>query len=206
MRRNDDKNDKHCFMGKDALPKLAASLDRIYKKVDATGLSENTMHELKGDIEAVFDRFGISPKAAVLLAAILEKSAGNGCDDDDLSGYVGCSNIEFIGFREPLREMEGLSIITRRFGRGNRYAVSRETLKAVEKGTDFVPLSRTGLSTDELFTRFRLDISDFKHDIMDCDRLLEDMVDLIQGNLQLDFCQMSKLSVARHPNESMPIR
>ena len=189
MRRKDENNDKHCFMGEAGLPELAASLDRIYKKVDATGLGEDTMHELKGDIEAVSDRFGISPKAAVLLAAILEKSAGNGCDDDDLSGYVGCSNIEFIGFREPLREMEGLSIITRRFGRGNRYAVSRETLKAVEKDTDFVPVSRTGLDTDELFTRFRLCISDFKHDLIDYDRLLEDMTGLIEDNQQLEFCR-----------------
>ena len=106
-------SDKHCFMGETALPELAASLDSIYKKVDSDGLGENTMHELKNEIEAVSDRFGISPKAAVLLAAILEKSGGNGCDDDDLSGYVGCSNIQFIGFREALRELEGQSIITR---------------------------------------------------------------------------------------------
>ena len=64
-------SDKHCFMGGTTLPELAASLDSIYKKVDSDGLGENTMHELKNEIEAVSDRFGISPKAAVLLAAIL---------------------------------------------------------------------------------------------------------------------------------------
>lgn len=182
-------SDKHCFMGGTTLPELAASLDSIYKKVDSDGLGENTMHELKNEIEAVSDRFGISPKAAVLLAAILEKSGGNGCDDDDLSGYVGCSNIQFIGFREALRELEGQSIITRRFGRGNRYAVTRETVKTVEKDSDFVPVNRNGLGTDELFTRFRIVISDYKHDLIDSDRLLEDMIDLIQRNLQLDFCR-----------------
>ena len=184
-----NKKDKGWSPAIAGLPELAASLDTIYKTVDKDGLGDETAHRLNKEIQTVSDRFGISPKASVLLAAILEKSGSNGCDDDDLSGYIGCSNIEFIGFREPLRELENLSVITRRFGRGNRYYVSREALKTVEKGADFVPVSRTGLSADELFTRFRIDISDFKHDIMDCDRLLEDMLDLIQGNLQLVFCQ-----------------
>ena len=171
------------------LPVLAASLNIIYKKVDMEGLDDATTLELKKEIETVSGRFGISPKAAVLLAAILEKSGANGCDDDDLSEYLGCSNIEFIGFREPLRELEGLSVITRRFGRGNRYYVSREALKTVEKDSDFTPVSRTGLSADELFTRFRIDVSDFKHDLIDYDRLLEDMSSLIEGNSHLEFCQ-----------------
>lgn len=171
------------------LPVLAASLNVIYKKIDKDGLDDDTTLALKKEIETVSGRFGISPKAAVLLAAILEKSGANGCDDDDLSEYLGCSNIEFIGFREPLRELEGLSVITRRFGRGNRYYVSREALKTVEKDSDFTPVSRTGLSADELFTRFRIAVSDFKHDLIDYDRLLEDMSSLIEGNSHLEFCQ-----------------
>ena len=187
MRRTNN-NDKH-FMGTDGLPELAASLDRIYQKVEKEGLGEDTAHELTPEIESVSGRFGISPKAAVLLAAILEKSGANGCDDDDLSGYLGCTNIQFIGFREALRELEGQSIITRRFGRGNRYYVTREAVKTVENGADFVPLSRTGLCADELFTRFRMVVSDYKHDLIDCERLLEDMTGLVEGNPQLEFCR-----------------
>ena len=188
MRRNEN-NDKHCFMGSTAIPELAASLDIIYKKVDKEGLGQDTQHELKDEIKSVCDRFGISPRAAVLLAAILEKSGANGCDDDDLSGYVGCSHIQFIGFQDAIRELEDLSIISRRFGRNNRYYVSHEALKAVEKDAEFVPMSRTGLCTDELFTRFRLAISDYKNNIIDCDRLLEDMTALVDGNPQLEFCR-----------------
>ena len=189
-------NDKHFFIGNTKLPELASSLDSIYRKVDTEGLGEGTIQELKAEIESVSKRFGISPKAAVLLAAILEHSGGNGCDDDDLSGYVGCSNIQFFGFREALRELEEQSIITRRFGRGNRYAVTRETEKTIEKGSDFVPLRRTGLSTDELFTRFRLAISDYKHDLFDGDRLLEDMSSLIGENQQLEFCRKASAVLA----------
>ena len=184
-----EKNDKHCFMGDAGLPEMAASLDNIFKKVDKEGFDQDTLHQLSKEIKVVRDRFSISTEAAVLLAAILEMSGANGCDDDDLSTYIGCSNIQFIGFRNALRELEDLSIITRRFGRGNRYYVSREAIKTVEKDAAFVPMSRTGLGTDELFTRFRIAVSDFKHDLIDCDRLLEDLLDLIQGNLQLEFCR-----------------
>ena len=184
--KNKEKNWSPAIAG---LPELAASLNVIYKTIDKKGLDDDTTLALKKEIETVSGRFGISPKAAVLLAAILEKSGANGCDDDDLSEYLGCSNIEFIGFRESLRELEGLSVITRRFGRGNRYYVSREALKTVEKDSDFTPVRRTGLSADELFTRFRIAVSDFKHDLIDYDRLLEDMSGLIEGNLHLAFCQ-----------------
>ena len=193
-----DKKDKKWSPSIARLPELAASLNTIYKKVDKDGLGDETAHALNKEIKTVSDRFGISPKAAVLLAAILEKSGANGCDDDDLSGYIGCSNIEFIGFREPLRELESLSVITRRFGRGNRYYVSREALKTVEKDADFVPVSRTGLTADEIFTRFRIVISDFKHDIIDCERLLEDMCGLIESNPQLEFCKKATTVLNNH--------
>ena len=111
MRRRENNPGKSFFAANAELPTLAACLNSIYKKVNAEGLGEDTSHELEEDIQTVSHRFGISPKAAVLLAAILENDAKNGCDDDDLSGYVGCSNIEFIGFRSAIREMEDKGIV-----------------------------------------------------------------------------------------------
>ena len=93
MRRKEENHDKTWCPGTAELPELTASLDRIYKKVNADGLGEDTSLALSDDIRRVQERFSISPKAAVLLAAILENNPRNGCDDDDLSGYIGCSNI-----------------------------------------------------------------------------------------------------------------
>ena len=189
MRRKENKTDKAFFAEIAELPGLAASLDTIYKKVNAEGLGEATACELENDIKAVSARFGICPKAAVLLAAVLENNCKNGCDDDDLSGYVGCSNIEFIGFRPAIRELEDRSIVNRSGGRTHRYVMSREALKAIEKDTEFAPLSRKGLTADELFTRFRLEFADFGRDIIDCERLLENLLRLIENNRQLEFCR-----------------
>ena len=198
MRRTGNNNEKSFFAENAELPVLASSLDNIYKKVDKEGLGEQTALDLEKDIKAVSDRFGISPKAAVLLAAVLEFNARNGSDDDDLSAYIGCSNIEFIGFRGALRELEDKSIISRRSGRGNRYMVGREALKAIEKDTEFVPLSRTGLTADELFTRFRIVFSDFQADRIDVDRLLEELMQLIEGNPQLEFCRKAGEALSSH--------
>ena len=179
-----------------AIPGLAASLDRIYKKVNAEGFAEDDDNALDEDIRRVRERFSIGERAAVLLAAILENNARNGCDDDDLSGYIGCSNIEFLGFREPLREMEDLGIIQRRNGRGNRYAMSREAIRSIEKDTDYQPTKHTGLSAEEVFSRIRLLITDYLRDNIDADRLLDDLTQLTEDNLHLDFCRKTKAALS----------
>lgn len=188
--------EKSFSSGMAGLPTLAASLDRIYKRVDEEGLSEEASEALAEDIEAVAGRFSVSPKAAVLLAAILEHNARNGCDDDDLSHYIGCSNIEFIGFRAALRELEDMDVINRRSRRGDNYVMSREALRAVEKDTDFVPMKRSGLSADEFFSRVRLALADFDKDRIDCDRLLEELERLIDGNRHLLFCRKAAEALA----------
>ena len=196
MNRKEQMNKKNWCPRTLAIPGLAAGLDRIYKKVNAEGFAEDEDNDLEEDIRSVRERFSIGERAAVLLAAILENNARNGCDDDDLSSYIGCSNIEFLGFREPLREMEDLGIIQQRNGRGNRYVMSREALRSIEKDTDFQPMKHTGLSAEEVFTRIRLRITDYLRDIIDADRLLDDLTQLTEDNLQLDFCRKTKAALA----------
>ena len=196
MNRKEQMNKKNWCPRTLAIPGLAAGLDRIYKKVNAEGFAEDDDNDLEEDIRSVRERFSIGERAAVLLAAILENNARNGCDDDDLSSYIGCSNIEFLGFREPLREMEDLGIIQQRNGRGNRYVMSREALRSIEKDTDFQPMKHTGLSAEEVFTRIRTRITDYLRDIIDADRLLDDLTQLTEDNLQLDFCRKTKAVLA----------
>ena len=189
MRRIEKKNEKSWSPRTQGLPRLAASLDRIYKKVKVEGFAEDKDNGLDDDIRCVRERFSIGERAAVLLAAILENNARNGCDDDDLSDYIGCSNIEFIGFRSALRELEDLDIINRRSRRGDNYVMGREALRAVEKDTDFRPMKRSGLEADEFFSRIRLVLADYDRDLINCDRMLEEMERLIADNQHLEFCR-----------------
>ena len=169
------------------MPGIVTSLNNIYKKVNEEGFGEETAIALESDIKTVSDRFGISSSASVLLAAILENNGRSGCDEYDLAEYIGCTNIEFIGFHEALEELEERDVVTRRT-RGDNYSVCREALRSIEKDTDFVPLRRTGLSAEELFTRFRFVYADFHRGLIDCDRLLYSLLGLIKDNPQLSFC------------------
>lgn len=167
----------------------AACLNRIFKKVELEGLSDDAASELAGDIEHIAGLFGISPKAAVILAAILEKSGGNGCDDEDLANYIGCTNIEFFGFHDAIRELEDRCIISRGNGRRQNYFTTRETVKSIEKDCEFVPLKKDGLTSDEIFTRFRMLISDFRNDRIDAEKFIAEEDRLVNDNQQLLFCR-----------------
>ena len=69
MQFNPDKN--YTVMGENSL-KQVTSLNRIYRKVDTEGCSAEALDALKDDISVVAAGFGISPRAVVLLAAILD--------------------------------------------------------------------------------------------------------------------------------------
>lgn len=169
---------------------VAASLNRIFKKVEIEGLSEDAANELSEDIRTVADNFQISPKAAVLLAAIIEKTSGSGCDEEDLANYIGCTNIEFLGFHEALREMEDNGMIAISSGRRKCLAISVEALKAVEKNTKYEPVMISGLSTDEVFTRLRIHFGNYRKDNIDGERLSYELDRLIDKNQHLLFCRM----------------
>ena len=189
MRRR-EQTDKTFFEGNVDLPQLAASLNKIFKTVDKDGLGQETFTELEKEIQTVSSKLGVSKKAAILLGYIVEHSATSGSDDDDLANYVGCSNIEFIGFRSAIEELDNHGVITHiQRGPAHRlcYYVTREALKTIEKYAEFIPFPMTGLSADELFTRFRIFFSDFQKDIIDAERLLANIHQVLKGNPDLEF-------------------
>jgi hypothetical protein len=167
-----------------------ARLNRIFKKVEIEGLSEDAANELADDIRSITVRFDICPKAAVLLAAIMEKTnSSDSCDEEDLAGFIGCTNLEFINFHDALHELEDKSIVARSKGRNSNYKATPEAMRAVEKDCEFVPVKTTGLGSDELFSRMRRLIMDFRDSNIDCDRLHDELVGLIDKNGHLLFCR-----------------
>ena len=188
MRRREDKN---FFEGNIELHPLAAGLNRIFKTVQKEGLGEDAMLTLQEDISCVSKHFGISPKAAVLLGCITENNSINGTDSDDLAAYIGCSNIEFIGFTDDVSDLERKGIIMRAGTRGRRtvYLLTREAAKSIGDGSPFSAMNWSGISIEEFFTRLRIFFSDFRKDIIDSERLLQNMQSVVADNQQLGFCR-----------------
>lgn len=195
MRKTREPNlfDEKSFISEDvSVQSQAACLNRIYRKVHCEGLSAETIQELRDDIDYIAEFYSIDNQSAVLLAAILEKSATNNLmDDEDLAQYLGCTNIEFIRYHKNLREMDKAGIIQTGGSRGPHriYWASQETLKAVENNSEFKPVKMTGLTADELFTRFRKLFGSFRNDDIDAERLIEDLDTIISYNDHLSFCK-----------------
>ena len=207
MRRREP-TEKNFFEGNVKLSRLATSMNNVFKTIQEAGLAEGVEESLEKDIRVISDSFGISSKAAILLPYIVEHNMTNGSDADDLAGFVGCSNIEFFGFRPQLEEMEKRGVIganNQRCGR-IRYFLSREALKAIEKDDKFTPFPMKGLTADELFTRFRIFFSDYQKDNIDAERLLENIRQVIDDNPDLEFCRrvtQSGLSNCRETEQRM---
>ena len=173
-----------------------ACMNRIFRKVDEKGLTPDILKELGDDISYVSGLYGIGPESVVLLAAILENSFGGNIGDADLATYLGCTNIEFIRYHENLREMEKAGIIISGSRMGNRiYKVSQEAMKAVEKNSCFTPVKMTGLSADELFSRFRKQFQAFRNNSIDAECLLEELDGLVGQNDHLAFCKKCLSSI-----------
>ncbi|MGN1219456.1 MAG: ATP-binding protein [Candidatus Cryptobacteroides sp.] len=184
------RTEKNFAADKESAGTSAACLNRIFKKVEIDGLSEEATNELADDIRAISDKFGICPKASVLLGAIMEKTNSSvSCGEEDLANYIGCTNIEFFGFIDALRELEDKDIVIKTNGRRSSFVATPEAIKAVAKETDFVPVKTSGLTTEELFTRFRKNIVEYRNNHIDEDRLLESLVRLVKRNDHLLFCR-----------------
>ncbi len=168
-----------------------ACLNRIYRSINSQGFTEETIQELRADIDYISGIYRTKEVGAVLLAAILEKSATDHLmDDEDLARYLGCTNIEFIRYHADLCEMDKTGII-QLWGRGPRcsYRVTPETMRAVESNGEFKPVKLSGLTAEEFFTRLRKLFGSFRNDTIDADRLLQELDSLINYNDHLSFCR-----------------
>ena len=168
-----------------------ACLNRIYRSINSQGFTEETIQELRADIDYISGIYRTKEVGAVLLAAILEKSATDHLmDDEDLASYLGCTNIEFIRYHTDLCEMDKTGII-QLWGRGPRcsYRVTPETMRAVESNGEFKPVKLSGLTAEEFFTRLRKLFGSFRNDSINADRLLQELDSLINYNNHLSFCR-----------------
>lgn len=171
---------------------LAACVNRIMLKVRQEGFNDETSEELEDDYAYVGEKFGICPEEAAMLSYVLEKSNDFcRCDDDDLARFMGCTNIEFIGFRKYLQSLAHRRIV--RIGRNrsgdSTYQVMKEACQAIIDDVPYSEKSFSGLTTEDMFSEFRKLFISFRNDEIDLEMLLNDLNMLIDANPQNDFVQ-----------------
>lgn len=168
----------------------AACLNRIYQRVNHDGFSDGVVMELKEDLDHISGLYGVDASGAVLFSAILEKTeTDNPMDGENLARFLGCSNIKFIRYHEVLHNMEKTGIIqSASGGRSRVYRVTEEAMKSVSMDCEFTPVKLTGLSTEELFSRFSRYFKVFRSNSMTPQNLSEELESIIRYNEPLAFC------------------
>lgn len=170
----------------------AACLNRIMVKVRAKNYNNEIVEGLKEDFAYVGEKFGICPEETAMLSFVLEKSSDFcKCDDGDIADFLGCTNIEFMGFRKYLQTLAQKRIVRIGKNRGfdATYQVMPDAYEAIVNDTSFSEKSFAGLSTEDIFSEFRKLFIDFRNDNIDKKILLSDLNMLVDANPQNDFCQ-----------------
>ncbi|MCQ2136587.1 MAG: ATP-binding protein [Bacteroidales bacterium] len=186
--RKDSPVEKNFVSESEEVMSNSSCLNRIYKKVMNDGLSEEASVERAEDIKHICESFKILPKSAILLAYIMERNS-RPCDDEDLADYLGCTNIEFLSFSDALDELVDNNIITANSNNRTTYTVTKEAVKAISGDCEFEPLKTVGLTNDDIFTRFRMLVSELRTDHISEIKFLSEIDKLIEGNQQLLFCK-----------------
>ena len=170
---------------------LSACLNRIMIKVEQDTYIDSTVEELKADFDYVQQKMGLCPEEAAILSCVLENTHGfHSCDDEDIAKFMGCTNIEFIGFRQYLDSLAHKRVVRVNKGRGSfSYVILKEASQAIVEDKEFSEKNFAGLNTEEIFSQMRKAFRAFRDDEITLDMLIQDLNMLVDVNPQNDFCQ-----------------
>lgn len=170
---------------------LSACLNRIRIKIDQDSYTDRTVEKLKADFDYVQQKMGLCPEEAAILSCVLENTHGyHSCDDEDIAKFMGCTNIEFIGFRKYLVSLAHKRIVRSTKAGGNMaYIILKEASQAIIEDKEFSEKNFAGLATEEIFSQMRKAFRAFRDDEITHEMLIQDLNMLIDVNPQNDFCQ-----------------
>ena len=160
-------------------------------KVDQDNYTDATVEDLKADFEYVQQKMGLCPEEATILSCVLENTHGyHSCDDEDIAKFMGCTNIEFIGFRKYLDSLAHKRIVRSTKARGSMaYIILKEASQAIIEDKEFSEKNFAGLATEEIFSQMRKAFKAFRDDEITHEMLIQDLNMLVDVNQQNDFCQ-----------------
>ena len=170
---------------------LSACLNRIMIKVEQDTYTDSTVEELKADFDYVQQKMGLCPEEAAILACVLENTHGfHACDDEDIAQFMGCTNIEFIGYRKYLDSLAHKRVVRYTKGRGTyAYVILKEASQSIIEDKEFSEKNFAGLNTEEIFSQMRKAFRSFRENEITHDMLIQDLNMLVDVNPQNDFCQ-----------------
>lgn len=172
------------FKGKDRDDMtITACMNRIMLKICEDDYNEDSLTALKDELEYVGDKLGICDDEVVLLSCILEETNSfSSCSDNDIEQYLGCTNIEFLSFRQHIQSLIEKRIIRLSQNISPSYMIVKDAYDAIISDSKLTRRSLTGMSTEDIFTFFRKLFRSYRDGEIDNTMVMEDINLLLHSN------------------------
>lgn len=171
---------------------LTACLNRILSRVKFDVFSDEVVTELKDSFDYIEKKLKICPEETAILSCILENTSGiNTCSDCDIALHLGCSNIEFMSFRnhlDSLVEKRLVRIVKGKYYK-QTYVAFTELCQAIIEDREYTARSYEGLDTEGVLSQMRILFKSFWANETTKELLLDDINVMMNANQQNLFCR-----------------
>jgi hypothetical protein len=193
------------YTEKELEPKYFTTLDHIehiIEYAEALGINDSLFEKAGSRIGIVAERLSISPVQAVLFSLLFGQYNHDSISHEDLAKLFRCSAIKLLHYLNDLEELSRKKLITSRTRNDvPAYRIPSEVVNTLRKKDVFVPESHRNISIDEFFGILEELFEQLENDDINCRTLTDEIMDLVENNKQLLFCQ--KITSYNFPRDDM---
>ena len=174
---------------------LLECIEVIADKAENSHLSDEFFNEVKGQIGYVSRKLGINRIQAVVLALMVNRSFDTRIELNDLSDYLNCKYIKMLKYSADVEGLVKSHLIACTRGRGDgnlTYRVPPVVIEHLKNNKSYKYELPKNLTINEFFGKLNEYIDCRVNEECSIEGFQNDVVELIENNLHLDFASRTK--------------
>ncbi|MDM8242374.1 ATP-binding protein [Phocaeicola barnesiae] len=174
---------------------LLECIEVIADKAENSHLSDEFFNEVEGQIGYVSRKLGINRIQAVVLALMVNRSFDTRIELNDLSDYLNCKYIKMLKYSADVEGLVKSHLIACTRGRGDgnlTYRVPPVVIEHLKNNKSYKYELPKNLTINEFFGKLNEYIDCRVNEECSIEGFQNDVVELIENNLHLDFASRTK--------------
>lgn len=174
---------------------LLECIEVIADKAENSHLSDEFFNEVEGQIGYVSRKLGINSIQAVVLALMVNRSFDTRIELNDLSDYLNCKYIKMLKYSADVEGLVKSHLIACTRGRGDgnlTYRVPPVVIEHLKNNKSYKYELPKNLTINEFFGKLNEYIDCRVNEECSIEGFQNDVVELIENNLHLDFASRTK--------------
>jgi len=174
---------------------LLECIEVIADKAENSHLSDEFFNEVEGQIGYVSRKLGINRIQAVVLALMVNRSFDTRIELNDLSDYLNCKYIKMLKYSADVERLVKSHLIACTRGRGDgnlTYRVPPVVIEHLKNNKSYKYELPKNLTINEFFGKLNEYIDCRVNEECSIEGFQNDVVELIENNLHLDFASRTK--------------